>query len=170
VVVYNIIARPDIRYAHAGQIGRPLRGEALAELLSDLIIHEAPSEDRMGQFVMELGLDRESPEAALEDIAWACRFLGFSIVEATVSEYADEAAQQAVLYALGGGVIGGTTTENSTVALVASVVGGIVGYLAGSQVRKLMRRYEARPLRFGWHLRELALLSGDAQGVRPSLV
>lgn len=152
---YRIVARPDIRYAHVRQIGLPLRAESLVGLLSGLVVNQAPSEDRLGRFIVDLSLDRQAPEEALGDIADAMKLLGFSVVEVTVSEWADEAAGQAVLYALSGGLVGGATTENPTVALVAAAVGAIVGHLAGSQVRKLTHQYEARPLRFGWHIRDI---------------
>jgi uncharacterized membrane protein len=152
---YRIVTRPDIRYAHVGQIGLPLRAESLVGLLSGLVVNQAPSEDRLGRFIVDLSLDGQDPEEALSDIADAVKLLGFSVVEATVSEWADEATEQAVLYALSGVLVGGATTENPTVALVAGAVGAIIGHLAGSQVRKLTHQYEARPLRFGWHIQDI---------------
>jgi hypothetical protein len=165
---YKIVARPDVRFAHAGQIGFPLTTERVVSELGGAVVRTL-SEDRRGRTVVDLHLERPTHEEALSEILLAVNRLGFSLVEATVSEWANEVVERAVIGALGGGGAIGTASDDVALARLAAAVGAIVGAWSGAQVQRLAHRYEARLFATGWQLTEISQPQPAVQRLRPGV-
>lgn len=75
-----------------------------------------------------------------EDRSAALERLDFSLVEATVSEWAGGNAVKA-MGAAGGFVVGAGTSENLVVGLAASAVGTFIGHLVGDATRQVVDDY-----------------------------
>jgi hypothetical protein len=150
---YKIITRPDLYYVRPG-LPSLLTKELLLEELAGVVVREL-SEDERGHQTIDVRFRRESDPEALDEIIALLQQLGFVILKATVTEWANELVERAVLGLLGGGAIG-AATENGTAALIASAAGALIGGLTGAEAQKLKAEYEARRDHTGnWTFREL---------------
>jgi hypothetical protein len=170
---YRIVVRADLRAALSspGGLVEPLLTEGmLTKNLAGAFVQEL-SKDQFGHRVINVRLKRQQDEQALEDIVAVLWKLGFTFVEGTVSEWASEAVERAIVFGLGGGVIGAPSENISVIGLVAAA-GAVVGALTGAKVHKLIARHEARwnYQTSRWVLREIAQQQPSAQGLRPGFV
>lgn len=151
---YRLQIQPDVRHALAGQAVPSLTEDAVAQNLAGVVIRELATTG-WGPSAIDLHLQRPTHEEALNDIAVAVQELGYSIVEATVSEWADALVEGAVIGALGGGAIG-SASQDPGVVLVAALAGTIAGAVAGSRIKNLEVIYQVQWTRAsGWVLTPL---------------
>jgi hypothetical protein len=75
--------------------------------------------------------------------------LGFSVLDATVNEWASQILERGLVGLLGGGALG-AASDNGAVAFVAAVGGALLGGLSGVEARRLKAEYEARRDAWGW--------------------
>jgi hypothetical protein len=141
VNTYKIIARPDIRLAFPGPIEPPLTDYMLVEALVGLTVREL-GEDQLGRRTVDVQLQRPTHDQALHEIIGTLQQFGFAFVEATVTEWASQTVERAFLWGLGGGALG-ATSDNPAAALLAAVVGGLIGAATGAEVHKLTAEYRA---------------------------
>jgi hypothetical protein len=146
---YRLIARPNIHF-----LGTNLTEAFLEEAIAGAVVREL-TVDAQGHHTVDLQLARDSDEQALDEIVSLLERLGFSILEATVSEWASEVFEGAVVGLLGGGTLG-LATEKGPVAAIGAVAGAIVGGLVGSEARRLATQYRARRTNWGWTFAELS--------------
>jgi hypothetical protein len=99
--------------------------------------------------------------AGFTDIGAVLERLGYSIVEATVTEVASSLAEGSVLGLLGG-ASAGSATRNGVIALVGAVAGLIAGGVAGSQVQRVVATYRVTPSLTGWQLTRVQPETGGA--------
>ncbi len=137
---YRLVVRPDIRLAAHGLLS-PLSEDALTRAISDIAVREL-SEAHFGEQVVDVALRRRDDAEALGEIVAALERLGFSFVEATVSEWASGTAVKA-MGAAGGFAVGAGISENLVVGLVASAVGALIGHLVGDATRQVIGDYRA---------------------------
>jgi hypothetical protein len=140
--------------------------QALEEVLEDVTVREL-TETAQGSYKLDLRLKRADHYEALNDIFLAAQQLGYSIVEATVTEWVDQAVESAIVGLLSGGALG-SASENPEIALVAALIGGLAGAVAGSRVRKVKIAYQVVP-RYpsGWTLKEIPQKQPSGQGFQP---
>jgi acetolactate synthase regulatory subunit len=163
---YRIVARPDIRYA-ISTVEPPLTTAMLAQAIPDAIIREV-SQYQWGPRVVDLGLDRDSHDEALNRIVSVLRRFGFSVAEVIVSEWASDAAEAAVRSVLGDGVVDAAATNPIAGALVV-VAGAVASAVVSEQEQKLRARYEAHQLYSGaWSYTQIEWQSSQGQRVQPS--
>jgi hypothetical protein len=141
VRTYKILAVPNLHFAIPGR-GLLLAENVLAEGLEGLVVREL-GQDPNGRWTLHLQLERPSPEHALEEIASAIERLGFSVLEATVSEWASEALERALVGLLGGGLLG-ASSKKGVVAVAGAALGALVGGWSGAEARQLAGEYRAR--------------------------
>lgn len=139
---YKIVVRPDIRLAFPGPVEPPLTEAMLVEALAGVAVREL-SENQWGHRTVDVQLQRPTHDQALHEIIGTLQGFGFAFVEATVSEWANEAAQRGFLWAIGGGGTVGAASDNATAALLAALVGGFIGAVTGAEVHKLTAEYRA---------------------------
>jgi hypothetical protein len=129
--------------------------QRLADVLPGLEVDElslAATELAQASF----SLEREDDAAALNELFLALQQLGYSVAEATVSEWVDARVTGALLGAVGGGGAG-TSGGDTWVGLAAAAIGLVAGAMIGSAIcseRVLYRAEETTPGR--WTLREVA--------------
>ena len=134
---------------HYGAWGtRPLTHEVIANALAGAVIRQLDA-DVYGRVVLDLALRRPSHADALNEVAFAVQDLGYSIVQATATEWASSLVEGMLLGAVGGGGAG-ATTKNPGFAFLAGVIGGIAGGLVGSSVQRKKIIFEVRPTYAGW--------------------
>ncbi len=132
--------------------GTGLSRDSLERSIAGVVVREVINE-RFGNHVLDLELTRNSHEEALNEILIAAQQLGYSIVEATVSEWADQLIEQAAAGALGAGTVTGLATKNPEAAVAVGLVGMIIGGIAGAHIEKIKAVYAARPTYpSGWQL------------------
>jgi hypothetical protein len=152
---YNLIARPDIRYAVA-EYGSSLSKDLLAQAVVGATVRDLRYDPRGGQYSVDVRLERPTHAQALDEIVCIVEQSGFYVVVARASEWANAAAERALLGALGAGGTIGLASENATVALIAAVSGAIVGSLVSTELYRLKAEYDARRDHQGkWWFREL---------------
>jgi hypothetical protein len=162
---YRIVARPDIRYA-ISTVEPPLTTAMLMQAIPDAVIREV-SQYQWGPRVIDLGLDRDSHDEALNRIAPVLQRFGFSVAEVIVSEWASDAAEAAVRLLLGDGVVDAAATNPFAGALVA-VAGVVAGAVVSKQEKKLRARYEAHQLYSGaWSYAKIERQSSQRQRIQP---
>lgn len=150
---YRLVVRPDIRLAAHGLLS-PLTEDALTQAISDVVVREL-SGAHYGRQVVDVALRRQDDDEALSEIVAALENLGFSFVEATVSEWASGMAVKA-MGAAGGFVVGAGISENLAVGLVASAIGTFIGHLVGDATRQVVGDYRAhRDYRGVWVFGEM---------------
>lgn len=139
---YKLVVRPDIRLAAHGPLPPFLTEDALTQEVSDIVVGEL-SQTHFGGQVVDVELRRQDDAEALNEIVAALERLGFSFVEATVSEWASGVAAR-VIGAAGGFALGAGVSENLAIGLVASAVGTFIGHLVGDATRQVVGDYKAR--------------------------
>jgi hypothetical protein len=153
---YRLRLAPDPRYL-TGYETPALEAEVVAELVGGVTIRELTALE-WGHWMLDVELARPSHDQALDELAGAAAQLGFSYVNATVSEWANRAAEGALLGALGGGGVGVTTTKDSELTAIASLFGILVGGWVGSRLQRVEAQFEARQLYVGgWQLLPLTV-------------
>jgi hypothetical protein len=166
--IYRVHVRSCDQFEVIGVHAPALTEEAVVQALGGVIIHElnvvAP-----GQLEMALELGRPTHEEALNDILLAAQQLGYAWVNATVSEWADAMVERAVLGGVSGLAIG-APSQNADVALVAAIVGSLVGAWFGSRVRRLEVTYQVawNPVS-GWILTAIPQPQATESSLRPGL-
>jgi hypothetical protein len=144
-----------------------LTTEALADAVTGLGVRDL-RENQLGQCVADIRLDRPTHEHALEEIVVALTQFGFSFVEASISEWATEMTEKAIIGALGSGAAV-SPSDNLGLIVAATLIGGIVGAAIGSETHKLAAEHEARQDYWGrWVIRELPRPS-SRPGLQPGL-
>lgn len=117
--------------------------EALAQFLPGVVIRgHAQLPDRQG-YLIEVQLDRQSHEQALDEIEQAVARFGLQVIEAYVIEVATATAETALAGGASGGAIG-ATSKNPTAALAGALIGLAVGAAVGSQVERIVAAYAVR--------------------------
>lgn len=164
---YRLQVHPNIDYALAVRYMPSLTEDAILEALPDATVRELISLGS-GHYILDVQLQRPSPEQALNEIIAVLWNLGFRYLEAAVSEWASEAAERAVVGLLGGGAVT-APSENSTVISVAAIMGAVIGGLTGLGMHKLRAEYEARwdHQEGCWMLRKLPPQQQPQQRLRP---
>ena len=149
---YRLRLSHDPRYLTGYGQTPSLRVEAIAELVDGVAIRELTALE-WGDSVLDVALARPSHDQALDELVLAAAQLGFNYVNATVSEWADRAAEAALLGAFGAGGVGITTTKDPELTALTSLVGIMIGGWVGSQLRRVESQFEARrPYVGGWEL------------------
>ncbi len=170
---YRIVVRPDFRYALSVGMGGPVERELTAEMLVNAIagvVVRDVSRTPGGHRVVDVQLERPSHEAALGEIVRALKQLGFSYVEATVSEWVSSAVDGLVAGAGSGGLLG-IPSKSPLVALIGALVGAVIGGLIGSEAREIVAEYRVRwnPRTAGWVLTKIPSQQPAAPALRPSI-
>jgi hypothetical protein len=166
VKTYKIIARPDLRFVRPG-LPSPLSKDLLVEALAGVALREL-SEDEWDRRTVDVRLNRPTDAEALNEIIGLLDQLGFAIIKVTVTEWVNEVVERAVVGFLGGGVIGGVTTENAVVALIASAAGALVAGLTGAEVQKVKAEYDGRrDIQGNWSFREIPRQQPSVSGSQP---
>lgn len=141
-------ANPSVQLLDAAAITRSIAGA---------IVHRFEP-DQMGQFVVELALERQFHGDALDEIAASLEAMGWTVSQAVVTEWVTEAVAGAT-FGGGAGAAAGVSTKDPLAFVVITMLGLAVGAGIGSLFRKIRSRYHAtrrpRYLGDGW---ELALL------------
>lgn len=162
---YKVVARPDIRLAAHGL--QPLNEDVLVQALEGAVVREV-GETQWGLRVVDVQLRRPSDAEALDEIVSVLEQLGFSLVEATVSEWVREGFERAIAWAFGGFVLGGGISENLLIGLAAFAVGGIAAQWVGAEGHRLEAQFEAqRDHRGVWVYREIPGQPVSAPALRP---
>lgn len=130
--------------------GAPFSAAALVSAVEGAVLREVVQGSN-GRYEIDLQLQRRSHEQALNDILVAAQQLGYSWVQATVTEWADNAVSGLVLGGLGGAA-GGTSTGSGEVAAMLALVGAVVGAVVGSFIASVKVMYEAHWTPTGWQL------------------
>ncbi len=139
---YRLVVQPDIRLAAQGLLSPFVTEDALTQEVSDIVVREL-SQAHFGGQIVDVGLQRQDDAEALNEIVAALERLGFSFVEATVSEWAGGVAAK-VIGAAGGFALGAGLSENLAIGLASSVVGTFIGHLVGNASRQVVGDYKAR--------------------------
>src|SRR5438034_503380 len=121
---------------------RPLSVGALRSALADTTIHAFTGSLESG-YDIELGRDRVDHHVALDEIALALGYFGFSFAEAYISESVRLTTQGAVAGLIAGG--GAAARTRDPLAMTAgATAGAIVGGIAAAFVRRELARCVAR--------------------------
>jgi 5-carboxymethyl-2-hydroxymuconate isomerase len=132
--VYEIRAR---RHTHPRLGSEVLSQQAVNWLLPDAIVMDIVDDGR--RFVsIRLELDRGEYQAAIAEIAEALQRVGYSLLNAEVSEWVDRSVRAMLLSAL---AIGGGTAAASKKPLAAGVA-ALIAALIAREVESRMRRLE----------------------------
>jgi hypothetical protein len=141
-------ANPSLQDLDAAGITRSIAGA---------IVHRLEP-DSMGQFIVELALERPFHGAALDDITSGLEAMGWTVSQAIVTEWVTEAVTGAT-FGTGVGAVAGLSTEDPVGFFVLTVLGLAVGAGVGSLFKKIRAQHHGtrRPhyVGGGW---ELALL------------
>lgn len=148
---YKIRINPDIRHA-LSSVEPTLTKKMLVDAIPDIVVR-GMSDRQWGPRIIDVQLDRATHEQALEEIVSAVQWFGFSLAEAVVSEWADNATERAIRWMLGEGAVD-VAAENPAVGILAAIIGGVVGLFVSTEERKLEAQYEAHRLYYGWAFRE----------------
>lgn len=125
--------------------------------IAGAIVHRLEP-DSVGQFIVELALERQFHGDALDDIASGLEAMGWAVSQAIVTEWVTEAVAGAA-FGTGAGAVAGLSTKDPVAFLVLSLLGLAIGAGVGSLFKKIRAQHQAtrrpRYLGDGW---ELALL------------
>lgn len=124
-----------------------LDSRALLESLAGVSAHDLSS-DQWGNVTLDVTLNREGHEAALNDLFVLAQQFGYGLLNGEISKLVGSAVEGAVLTGLGGGALG-ATSNNGLVALIAAAGGALAGWIVGSSLKKVEVVYEIRPNPFG---------------------
>lgn len=129
------------RYALWG--GAPsLSTDALAQSVAGVIVREIV-ETNDGGYVVDVQLQRNAHEDALNEIFAVAEQAGFQIVEATVTEWVTSWIE-GLLFGAGGGTIVGAELRQDAGALIGLFVGAAVGAIGGALKPKIKAQYHAQ--------------------------
>ena len=112
-----------------------LTSDGLVRSLAGVAVREV-STTPWGQYVIDLRLQRPTHQEALNDICLAIQQLGFTIAEATVTEWVNAAAQGAFVGAFGCGAAG-AASQDPAIMFLAAAFGAVAGAVAGSFMRSI---------------------------------
>jgi len=141
---YTVHLQPHYR----GWGARPLTPEVIANALAGVVIRELEA-DACGRVVLDLVLSRPSHADALNEIAFAAQDLGYSVVQATATEWVSSLVEGMLVGAVGAGGIG-ATTKNPGIAFLAGALGALAGGVVGSSVQRKKIIFEVTRTYSGW--------------------
>jgi hypothetical protein len=163
---YQLRVRPIHRLTSFGWHSPELDTGHLASQLPGVSVRGLSSENAC-HWVIDLQLARDTHDQALNEIFVAVQLLGFEVVNAWVTEWADRTIEGALLGLAGGGTAGsasGNADLAGLIALAASVLGGLVG----SQLKRVEKVYELTPtFPSGWVLTPVPLPEPEEPVLRP---
>lgn len=113
--------------------------EALGSALADVAVGVARPAAQGGEH-LDLLLRRPTHQQAVEEAIHALQQVGYSLLEAEVSQIVNRTVEGAVLGFLGGGTLG-LPSKNPYVELAAATLGALAGGKAGSMVESVVARY-----------------------------
>jgi hypothetical protein len=163
---YRLNIRPSARLAITGWMTPTLTPDAIAAHLGDVTVRELSSTDSYN-WVLDLELAEPSHDEALNAIFIAVQQLGFEVLDAYVTEWADRAAELALLGLAGGGIAGSSSRDPDITALIA-IASGVAGAWFGSKLKRAETVYEVRrAYPSGWVLTPVPKQQTPAPVVRP---
>lgn len=137
---------------YEARIARPFRGfplpeasELTAQSIASLLPGSRVSSMTAfeGGYTIAIELDRDDHPAATEELDTAFQQLGFTVLDAAITEFVDSLLEGAALGAASGAAFGAAT--KSGVGFVLFFLGGFAaGALIGSSQRRVKARYVAR--------------------------
>lgn len=145
---------------------RSLTREFIADALEGAVVRQLDA-DTYGRVVLDLALQRTSHADALNEIAFAVQSLGYSVAQATVTEWVSSLIEGILLGAVGCGGAG-AVTKNPGFAFLAGVIGAVAGGLAGSSVQRKKVIFEVSRTYAGWRFTPVQPETAPAH--RPGLV
>jgi hypothetical protein len=161
---YTVRIQPQRHHLLASMA--PLSNESLANAIEGAIVHSIVPGDRGGHD-LHVQLQRPTHEEALNDLLVAVQRFGYSWVEATVTEWADNMLAGFLLGGLGGGTAGASSGDGGT-SLALAAIGSVVGAVIGSFIDSVKVVYAVHWNGMGWQLVELAPVPA-APATRPQL-
>jgi len=165
---YRLGVRPSQRLALGGRRTAALSSEQLMTQLPGTSVRELSSDDSY-HWLVDLELTRDTHEQALNEIIIAVQRLGFDVVNAWVTEWADRAVEGALIGLAGGGTAG-SASGNAELAAIIALAGNIIGGWAGSQLKRVEKVYELTPsYPSGWVLTPVPLQKPAEPVLRPGL-
>jgi hypothetical protein len=147
---YRVRIQRQRHYALIAHQLPALSQETLVQALGGAIVREISQGDH-GNYFVDLQLRRDSHEQALNEILIAVQNVGYSWVEATVTEWADETASGALAGFVGGGIAGGSSGDGGA-ALLLGLFGALVGAAVGSFIERHKVVYTVHWTARGWVL------------------
>lgn len=134
MIRYLLRLQPDVGYSF--NLGAaPLSKEAFEQLVEGAVVHAIEGGGFGYPAVVDMQLDGEPDDQALNAIVIAVQRCGYSLVEGEVSQWVDAGAQGALIGLLGGAG-GGACTKNDGIVVLLAGIGAFLGHLAGAQVHK----------------------------------
>lgn len=134
MIRYLLRLQPNVRYSF--DLGAaPLTKEAFEQLVEGAVVHAIEDGGFGYPAVVDVQLDGEPNDQALNAIVMAVERCGYSLIEGEVTQWVDAKAQGALIGLLGGAG-GGTRTKNDGIVVLLAALGALLGHLAGAQVRK----------------------------------
>jgi len=127
---------------------RPLTHEAVADALAGVVIRRLET-DAYGRVALDLAMRRPTHTDALDEIAFAVQDLGYSFVQATVTEWVSSLVEGLLIGAVGGGGAG-AAAKDPGFAFLAGIAGAVAGGLVGSSVQRKKVIFEVRRTYAGW--------------------
>jgi hypothetical protein len=146
---------------------QPLSGDSLVNSIEGVVVRELVQGNH-GELLIDVRLQRPSHEQALNEILIAVQELGYSWLQATITEWADNALGGFVLGGLGCGAAG-ASSGNSEAGVFLALVGAVVGAVIGSCFDSVKVVYEVHWTPSGWHMVEVSPQQAPASGSLPRL-
>jgi hypothetical protein len=163
---YQLRVRPIHRLTSHGWHSPELNTGHLVSHLPGVNVRGLSSEDPY-HWVVDLQLARGTHDDALNEIFVAVQLLGFEVVNAWVTEWADRSVEGALLGLAGGGTAGAASVNADLAALIA-LVASVLGGLVGSQLKRVEKVYELTPtFPSGWVLTPVPLPEPGEPVLRP---
>ena len=161
---YRVRVQPERYYGLLHGVP-PLTSESLTRAIEGVVVHEIAQGEHGDSFV-DLQIHRPSHEEALNEILVAVQQLGYSWLEASVTEWTDNAL--AGLF-VGGGACGtaGFSSGDAGLGLMLTLFGSLVGAFVGSFIESAKVVYEVQWNGYGWRL--VQVQSIPALGLQPRL-
>lgn len=135
--VYRVQAR---RHTHPG-LSSSLSQEALSWVLSDATLLEHALEEQ-GTVALVLDFECETHQAGMNEVIVALQKLGYSVLNATVSDWVDRSVEGAVVGVASAAVGARAAKSNLLVGVIAMIGGGVVAHWIGAQMQRLEVVYE----------------------------
>ena len=164
---YRIRVQPHSYYSVIAAGAGPLSAKSLARSIEGATVREIAQGDQNDEFI-DLELQRPTHEQALNDILVVLQQFGYSWLEATVTEWADNT--------LGGGLLGfvgcgaaGVSSGDGGVGLASALVGALIGAAVGSFIDSAKVVYVVHWNGSGWVLTPLAPAPEQTPAVQPPL-
>jgi hypothetical protein len=163
-----LVQSHDVPYLVTRWSASALTKERLSQSLAGVAVRDL-SEAGTGRYLLELQLQRPSHDQALSDILVALQQLGYSIVEAMVSEWVSAVVQGLLLGAASGGAVG-SASRDPRITFVVAAFGAAAGAIAGSGVRNVKVVYQVqRTYPSGWVLTPVQEPDAISPTLRPGL-